>query len=98
VTSNPCFELWLVLHYVDYRRHVHRHAIQKLAQQHLPGLARDPKGISINQAAALLASFEIAKQRAKFLDGMHSDNGSPARSNPSTDVWHLVERLAPTNP
>ncbi|MFT7647504.1 MAG: hypothetical protein ACI8Y4_002253 [Candidatus Poriferisodalaceae bacterium] len=29
--SNPCFELWLVLHVADQTAHVHRHAIQRRA-------------------------------------------------------------------
>ena len=98
VTSNPCFELWLVLHYIDHRRHVHRHAIQKLAQQHLPGLARDPKGISLEQATALSDALATATSRAKGLDAMHKRNSSPLRSNPSTDAWRLVERVTATQP
>lgn len=94
VTSNPCFELWLVLHFVDHRRHVHRHVIQKLARQYLPGLARDPKGITFDQATTLSLSFATAKLRARALDAMHETNVSPARSNPSTDGWRLVELLA----
>jgi RloB-like protein len=94
VTSNPCFELWLVLHYADHRRHVDRHTIQKLAQQHLPGLARDPKGISLDQAATLSHFLESATRRAKGLDLMHETNLSTPRSNPSTDAWRLVQRLA----
>ena len=93
-SSNPCFELWLALHYVDLRRHEHRHDVQDLAQQHLPGLARDPKGITKAQAAILADRYATAKDRAVALDLMHSTNQSPSRSNPSTDAWRVVERLA----
>lgn len=93
VTSNPCFELWLVLHFANHRRHVHRHTIQRDAQSRLPGLARDPKGISVEQAALLDGAFSEASLRAVALDGMHKENGSPVRSNPSTDAWRLVERV-----
>ena len=41
----------------------------------------------------LVEDFETAKQRAKALDERHAGNGSPPRSNPSTDVWRLVDRL-----
>ena len=92
-SSNPCFELWLLLHYVDLRRHEHRHAVQVLAQQHLPGLAHDPKGITGAQAAALSVLYPTAKNRALTLDDMHLQNQSPPRSNPSTDVWRIVDRL-----
>ncbi len=93
-SSNPCLELWLALHYVDRRRYEHRHTVQDLAQQHLPGLARDPKGITKAQAAILADRYSTAKDRAVALDLMHSANQSTPRSNPSTDAWRLVERLA----
>jgi RloB-like protein len=93
-SSNPCFELWLVLHYVDLRRHEHRHTVQNLALQQLPGLARDPKGITKAQAAILAERYATAKDRASALDLMHSANQSIPRSNPSTDVWRIAERLA----
>ena len=93
-SSNPCFELWLVLHYIDLCRHEHRNAVQRLAQEHLPGLARDPKGITKAQAAILFDRYSTAKERALALDRMHTANQSAPRSNPSTDVWRIVERLA----
>ena len=41
----------------------------------------------------LVEAFETARQRARALDECHAGNGSPPRSNPSTDVWRLVDRL-----
>jgi hypothetical protein len=97
-SSNPCFELWLALHYLDHRRHEHRHDIQALAQQHLPGLAKDPKGITTAQATILLERYDVAKNRALSLDAMHSANQSPQRSNPSTDAWRIVDRITGFGP
>ena len=88
--SNPCFELWLVLHVEDRARHVHRSDIQRDATR--LNLIR---GKSVPNAAweSLEDGYEAAKRRAQSLDQMHSDNGSPMRSNPSTDAWRLVDRI-----
>jgi hypothetical protein len=62
--------------------------VQDLAQQHLPGLARDPKGITKAQAAILADRYVTAKDSAFALDLMHSANQSASRSNPSTLAYH----------
>lgn len=88
--SNPCFELWLVLHVREQTAHINRHDVQRLASalglahgKRIPDTARD----------ALMEGFETARQRARALDERHAGNGSPPRENPSTDVWRLVDRL-----
>ena len=88
--SNPCIELWLVLHARDQTAHIHRHEVQRLSKK--LGLT-DGKKIADAAWGALVEAFETAKQRAQTLDERHSGNGSPRRSNPSTDLWRLVEQL-----
>ncbi len=88
--SNPCFELWLVLHGQDQTADIHRHDVQRLSRQ--LQLTRG-KEILETALSELIEAFETAKQRAQGLDERHAGNGSPTRSNPSTDVWRLVDRL-----
>lgn len=88
--SNPCFELWLVLHCQDQRAHVERRRIQQRASQ--LGLV-DGKSIPNADLRRLAEGYEDAKQRARELDVWHDENDSPPRSNPSSDVWRLVDRL-----
>ena len=88
--SNPCFELWLVLHAREQTAHIDRHDVQRLAST--LGLA-DDKRIPDTAWDALIEGFETARQRARALDERHAGNGSPLRENPSTDVWRLVDRL-----
>lgn len=88
--SNPCFELWLVLHVQDQNRHIDRHAVQRLSKQ--LGLS-DGKRIAEAAKNTLIDHFQDAKQRAQALDELHFGNNSPDRSNPSTDVWRLVDQL-----
>lgn len=88
--SNPCFELWLVLHVQEQTAHIHRHDVQDLASEH--GLC-DGKKIAEKAWTRLVDDFETAKRRARELDERHVGNGSPPRSNPSTGMWRLVDRL-----
>ena len=41
----------------------------------------------------LVDAFQTAKDRAQQLDQRHAGNNIPVRSNPSTDVWRLVDHL-----
>ncbi|MFD9699543.1 RloB family protein [Lentzea sp. NPDC059081] len=76
--SEPCFEVWLLLHFIDHRAHVDNgKAACKLLAKHVP--AYDKK----LDYAAFEGGVDMAVKRAKEL---------PA-GNPSTDVWRLVEVL-----
>lgn len=88
--SNPCIELWLVLHAREQTAYIDRHVVQRLASE--LGLA-DGKRIPDSVRQALVEGFETARQRARALDERHDGDGRPRRSNPSTDVWQLVDRL-----
>ena len=88
--SNPCFELWLVLHLREQTAYIDRHDVQRLSNE--LGLS-DGKRIADTARNTLVEAFATAKGRAEALDQRHADNDSPARSNPSTDVWRLVDQL-----
>lgn len=87
--SNPCFELWLVLHYQDQTASIDGHSIQKLARSHLKcGKALSPQALEV-----LASRHGEAVKRAKTLDKKHEGDDNPPRSNPSSEVWKLVERI-----
>jgi len=89
--SNPCFELWLVLHVQDQTASIHRHKAQQLSKS--LGLT---SGKSIQQGKAkeiLRTSVGDAIERARALDKRHQGDGSPPCSNPSTGVWKLAVSL-----
>ena len=88
--SNPCFELWLVLHVREQTAHIDRHHVQRLSNK--LGLS-DGKKIADTALNTLVQAFPTAKEHAQALDRRHAGNGSPARSNPSTDVWRVVDQL-----
>lgn len=91
--SNPCFELWLVLHRQDQTAYIDRYKVQRLANT--LGII---KGKTIKRAVLgeLIQVYEDAKCRARWLDRMHSGDGRLPRSNPSTGVWRLVDSLRRT--
>jgi hypothetical protein len=74
--SDPCFELWLLLHFADHRAHV-KDAVAACAllAKHVPGYDKKL------DYAAFDAGVVAAIGRAKVLKP----------GNPSTDVWRLVE-------
>lgn len=88
VISNPCFELWLVLHYRDQTRHIDGQAIQSLSKK--LGIT-DGKKIIDEAQGELLAKLDEARLRAKDLENMHQRNGSKSWENPSSQVWRFVD-------
>ena len=88
--SNPCFELWLVLHVESQTASISSRDVEKRSEA--LQLSRDKK-ILRTAFGRLFEDFETAKQRATALDERHEGNGSPPRSNPSTGMWRLVDQL-----
>ena len=88
--SNPCFELWLVLHERDHNSPVTRFAIQKQCEQLR---LTDGKHISDSAYQQLKGKTQEAKKRAIELEKSHVSAGSDELANPSSSVWYLVDRL-----
>lgn len=92
--SNPSFELWFLLHFVDQRSEVTdcQVAIRMLKQ---PGrLERYEKNQDVYDQLAPLQkdAIERARQRIQVLEGEHTEIIS-RKSNPVTTVVDLVEYL-----
>ncbi|MCY3850206.1 MAG: RloB family protein [Acidimicrobiaceae bacterium] len=90
--SNPCFELWLVLHCEDQNAFIERKTVQRRASD--LGLIKG-KRIPTEALELLEENYEEAKRRAKHLIALHEGNGTKPQSNPSTDIWRLVDRIRP---
>lgn len=93
--SNPCFELWLVLHRQDQTRHIERDKIQKEAKR--LNMINDRKHIVSDAHQTLLEQYDEARNRAKQLEAMHRGNGSRLWENPSSQVWKFVDHLLKCN-
>lgn len=89
--SNPCFELWLLLHFDRQSAEIDRHSAQ--AEANRLGIL-DGKQLSSLARRELAARYPDAKSRALELDAMHVRNGKSEGSNPSSRVWALTDRVA----
>lgn len=82
--SNPCFELWALLHFQDRRAWIDRAQVQSLCRQHMPGYERRLP------CDVLHPRTSEARQRAIELDHWHGTRGTEG-DNPSTAVYRLVD-------
>jgi RloB-like protein len=87
--SNPCLEIWFVLHYEDRTAHIERGD----AQTRAASLLGCKKTLSEAALDALAVRYTDAARRAKALDKKHEGDGSPPRSNPSSEAWKLVDEI-----
>jgi hypothetical protein len=87
--SSPCIELWFILHFQDQTAYIDRRQAQARAQE----LLGAGKGLSDDALDALAERYEPARTRAIRLDEKHAGDGSPPRSNPSSEVWKLIDRI-----
>ena len=88
--SNPCFELWLLLHYEDHTAHIERHDAQRRTAT--LGVT-DGKRLLASATEELLSRHDDATQRAQALAARHLGNGDDPASNPSSNVWELIDEL-----
>jgi len=86
--SNPCFELWLLLHLRDSPGMLHRHRIQAMLKT---CVADYDKSVDYK---TYMDGYEKAAERAETLDNLAERVGEPGR-NPTTGVYKLTRRIVP---
>jgi hypothetical protein len=88
--SNPCFELWLILHFQDFDRPDHRHDVQR----HLKTLCKDydPARRKTTDCGKLMAAIVEAEARAERQLRMRKDEGDTG-GPPFTTVYELTRRI-----
>lgn len=84
--SNPCFELWLVLHFRDSPGMQHRDHIASLLRTFLPEYDKRVTFLSVAQG------YNSAVTRARRLEETALEANDEGR-NPSTRVWRLTELI-----
>ena len=88
--SNPCFELWLALHFVDHKGFLDNDGARRLRRSH-DGQAG--KGLS---GARYMPLRKVAAQRAAVLERLHSTNGTKfPHDNPSSGMHRLIVAVTP---
>lgn len=84
--SNPCFELWALLHLDDQRAHIERGVLASRLRTHLPDYDKHlPYDI-------LKDGYLEAVRRAESLWAEAEHHCDPGR-NPSTEVFRLTELI-----
>ena len=87
--SSPCIELWFILHFQDQTAYISRNKAQSRSEE----LLGCEKNLSQEARDLLYSRYEDASQRARRLDVKHKGDGSLPRTNPSSDVWKLIESI-----
>ena len=89
VYSNPCFEIWLYLHFADCHAPQSRHEIQRRLENIGVGYARDNKTVDIERFKDLI---ELAEERAVNCCRCREEEGKP-NGNPSTTAFELSRSI-----
>lgn len=84
--SNPCFELWALLHFQEQSSHIHRHSVQRLCRQYMPSYKKKLP------CHVLMTHYDKAYERAVHLGRWHERRGTLG-ANPSTNVHDLVQSI-----
>jgi len=91
--SNPCFEIWLVLHFDNCSAWLTTDSERRLRHQHDGSTGKEVAGyryMPLRKDAAL---------RARNLYDMHASNGTSCpHDNPSSGVFRLLEAIKPAVP
>lgn len=87
--SNPCFELWLILHLRESPGMQHRHDMQDLLETLDPNYDKDVKHVDFPR---YVPGYEQALRRARRLDALADQVGTPGH-NPTTNVYELTELI-----
>lgn len=88
--SNPCIELWFLLHFENRTAYIDRRSAQSQSKSHL----QCDKDLTEGALALLAENFPTAMSRAVALDAKHEGDGTAAPANPSSGVWGIVEAIA----
>jgi hypothetical protein len=84
--SNPCFELWALLHFQDQHAHIERHEVQRLCRHYMPEYEKRLP------CETLMPMYQDAVRRCAELEHWHQTRGTDG-GNPSTGVHKLTEEI-----
>lgn len=92
--SNPCIELWLILHERDFDRYEDRHAMQKILAELRPEY--DPDGAKTPDCDDLVKRVAVAERRSEAQLRRRLEEDNP-HGNPSTTVGQLTREIREAN-
>ena len=89
--SDPCFELWGILHYQECDAPLDRHECQKMLGELCPGYS-NKKGKVFDDPEVIESKYRDAVGRAENSLTRRREEGNP-EGNPSTTVHRLTEHI-----
>jgi hypothetical protein len=88
--SNPCFELWAILHLTDHDAPLDRSQLQQLLEKKMPKYKR--RGSKCFDYEMIRSSVEMAEDRAEKMAARRVQQGDPL-GNPYTSVYELTRLI-----
>ncbi|ARW47388.1 RloB family protein [Acetobacter pasteurianus] len=88
--SNPCFELWLVLHKKNYTKESNTKEIQKECEKLYPGYLENGKTLNFDK---IIKNLHEAENRASSLRQHHKEEEEKEYISPSTSLDKLTSRI-----
>ena len=90
--SNPCVELWFLLHFQNQSAYIECASALHNMKQHSPSYSKSSFAF-----LSLQGRYADAKGRAQQLEAKHlGDRTAFPQNNPSSDVWRLIEAVGAT--
>lgn len=87
--SNPCFELWGILHYQEQHAPLDRHQCQRTLGKLYPNYSAGTQKI-FDDLNVIQQHYLVAVERAKVTVRRRNEEGTPG-ANPSTTIHRLTE-------
>lgn len=84
--SNPCFELWLLLHFRSQNSSITTSDVQRACRGYMPGYEKEVPFSKIDP------SYDHALRRATALE-VHHTKQNHLGANPSTDIYKITEKI-----
>ena len=88
--SNPCFELWLILHEQDYDAYQDRYQVQDKLREIRSDY--DPHSAKVVNFDEIVTRVEAAEERSKKQFEDRVKDGNP-HGNPSTTIGSLTQAI-----
>lgn len=89
--SNPCFELWGILHYQEHNAPIDRHECQRVLQALCPNYSASA-GKTFGDRLTIEQGYSKAVERSADSLQRRNEEGDPG-GNPSTTVYQLTEYI-----
>lgn len=86
--SNPCFEVWLILHYKDFNTFSDTSVVERASRK------LDKRAGKSIDASVYMSLRKDAVRRARFLEACHERNGTMfPHDNPSSGMYLFLRSL-----